>query len=820
MQVKKKKKITNNSTNFSLQVESVTQEDIFDFDKERIVNALIEEIECPIDIANEVANEVSFRLSKTNTEVLTPCLIRSFVNVVLCELGYEKQLYSNSEITISTNDIKGLIFNTDKNSGNVAHNPEGINLSIAENVMKQYTLKTLVPKATAKKHLKGDIHIHDLGMFNRFYCSGHNPEYIKRYGIKNMKNIPTASAPAGTAWTAVRHIASATMFFTSLFAGAIGYDAINMFLAPYTRGWTEDKYVQLAQTLLYDFSQLAGAKGGQVSFTDFNIYAVTPAFYVDAYAVGAKGCYMFENSDKTITYIYDRKEFEEYANTHNGKILTYKDFEPETQKLCKAILDVTKHGDLRHMPFGFPKIHFHVNRAVLDDKNGRKLFDYMCEVLAKTGNPYIDFDRNAAGMSQCCRLVLEFDNDDLELTKTPEELRFCGGQNVSINLANIPLSANNEEEFYKELKLRMDMCAEMHKIKLDYVKSIAVCPDSSLEFYEHGMDGKPYIKYNKISWLIGMVGLNECVYNLTGKELHESKYSFLKGLEIITWMNEYCHKLSNLYGMTMKLEETPAESTSGRFAKLDHKHYKNAYTKGEGDGVYYSNSIHFPVDAHIDYIDELKYQSKFHTLVDAGAMIHIWIGDKSPSKYAVAQTVENTWYNTKCTEMTLSPNQTVCNDCNTTINGFFDNCPVCDSNNIFWIARITGYNVPVYMFNESKIAELKDRTKHDINNSEVSINFISDDLTNYDYNSVGCTTIYSKPNCPNCKVVKKFLDENNIQYKNLDVTTDYKAKARLILEGKEMLPVIQQENEFIEFDRNKFEKIKKKILEYNLDNAI
>lgn len=677
--------------------------------------------------------------------------------------------------------------------------------------IKKIKTTNVVYDITTKSHtlICNNIYTHN--------CSGHNPEYIKRYGIRGMKNIPTTSAPAGTAWTAVRHIASATMFFTSLFAGAIGYDAINMFLAPYTKGWNEKKYIQLAQTLLYDFSQLAGAKGGQVSFTDFNVYAVTPRFYENTYAVGAKGCYMFENSNNSITYIYNRKELEEYASNHCGKILTYKDFETETQNLCKALLDVTKYGDLRHMPFGFPKIHFHINQDVLDSEGGKKLFNYACEVLAKTGNPYIDFDRNAAGMSQCCRLVLEFDNEDMKLTETPEELRFCGGQNVSINLANIPLSTNNEEEFYKELKLRMDMCAEMHKIKLNYVKSIAVCPDSSLEFYEHGSDGKPYIKYDKISWLIGMVGLNECVYNLTHKEIHESKSSYLKGLEIITWMNEYCHKLSGQHGMTIKLEESPAESTSGRFAKLDHKYYKNAYAKGEGDGIYYSNSIHFPVDAHIDYIDELKYQSKFHTLVDAGSMVHIWIGDKTPSPEAVANTIKNTWYYTKCTEMTLSPNQTVCNDCNTTVNGFFDNCPNCNSNNIMWIARITGYSVPVHMFNSSKLAELKDRNKHDINNTEVSVNFLYDDLANYDYDKVGYTTIFSKPNCPNCKVIKKFLKENNIPFNDIDVTTDYKAKARLILEGKENLPIIQQGKEFIEFDRNKFDEIKNKIMEYNSD---
>ena len=221
MQVKKRKNNTNNSTNFSLQVESVTQQEIFDYDKSRIVKALITEVGCSEEVSSKVADEVTNRLLKTGTEVLTPQLIRSFVNVVLCEMGYTKQLKSNSEITISTNDIKTLIFDTDKNSSNVSHNPEGINLSIAENVIKQYALKTIVPKETAQKHLKGDLHIHDLGMINRLYCSGHNPEYIKRYGIKNMKNIPTSSAPAGTAWTAVRHMASATMFFTSLFAGAM-----------------------------------------------------------------------------------------------------------------------------------------------------------------------------------------------------------------------------------------------------------------------------------------------------------------------------------------------------------------------------------------------------------------------------------------------------------------------------------------------------------------------------------------------------------------------------------------------------------------------
>ena len=40
--------------------------------------------------------------------------------------------------------------------------------------------------------------------------------------------------------------------------------------------------------------------------------------------------------------------------------------------------------------------------------------------------------------------------------------------------------------------------------------------------------------------------------------------------------------------------------------------------------------------------------------------------------------------------------------------------------------------------------------------------------------------IYSLPNCPNCRKLKAYCDENNIKYVNKDITEDFRAKARLI----------------------------------------
>lgn len=798
MKVKKNKRINKDSTDLALLVESTTQEEIFEYDKTRIIKTLIEEIECPKNIAENVADIVTERLSQTKTKILTPTLIRNFVNVVLCENGYDKQLESNSEITISTHDIESLIFYKNKENGNTPHNPESINLSIAGLAIKQYVLKKILPKNIKKAHLEGDIHIHDMDMYNRLYCSGHNPEYIKRFGIKNMENIPNNSKPANSAWVVARHMASATLFYTSLFAGAIGWDAVNVFLAPYTKGWEYKKYKQLAQTFIFDFAQLAGAKGGQVSFTDFNVYANIPEYYKDTYAVGKNGSYILQLEDGSFEYFYNKKDIEDkHKLNKNSKILTYKDFEYESQQICKAFLDISKEGDSRGMPFGFPKIHFHINDEVFAHKESKELFDFACEVLSIQGNPYIDFDRNAAAMSQCCRLVIEFDNNDLLLTKSPEELRFVGGQNVSINLPNLPLKCNKQEDkIYKEIKNRMDMAVEAHLIKKEYIQSIIDTENSPLKFYKEGCDKKPYVKMDKISWLIGIVGLNEYVYNLTGKQLHESKNSYLKGMELITFMNQYCKELSKKHNIILKIEETPAESTAGRFAKLDRKKYgEMAFVQGNEQGIYYSNSIHFAVNAKIDYIDELKYQSKFHDLVEAGSMVHIWIGDKKPSPQAIGDLIYKVWKNTKCAEMTISPNKTVCNNCNTTTNGFHETCSKCNSNNVFWIARITGYQVRVDKFNAGKMAELLDRENKDIESVSTTTNFLIDDINNQ-----SLLEIYSLPNCPNCRKIKRFCNENNIEYVEKNVDKDFKAKARIIVEGLEHFPILNIGGQFVECD--------------------
>lgn len=220
------------ATDLALMVDSTSKLERTEYDEGYIKEALIKEINCSEVVATEVAALVTEKLNDSKLQVITTSFIRQLVNMVLLEKGYDKELKSNAEVTIPFYDITELIEHANKENGNTTHNPESINLAIAEKAIKEYALKTVFDEDVSKAHMIGEIHIHDLGMINRYYCSGHSPEYVKKHGIKDIPSIPTNSKPANSANVLARHICSMTQFLSGQFAGAIGWEAVNVFFAP------------------------------------------------------------------------------------------------------------------------------------------------------------------------------------------------------------------------------------------------------------------------------------------------------------------------------------------------------------------------------------------------------------------------------------------------------------------------------------------------------------------------------------------------------------------------------------------------------------
>ena len=70
-------------------------------------------------------------------------------------------------------------------------------------------------------------------------------------------------------------------------------------------------------------------------------------------------------------------------------------------------------------------------------------------------------------------------------------------------------------------------------------------------------------------------------------------------------------------------------------------------------------------------------------------------------------------------------------------------------------------------------------------------------------------TIYSTPTCVYCKTLKEYLKSKNIEYKEIDVTTDEKELEKMVaISGQMGVPVVEIDgNVIIGFDRERIDEI-------------
>jgi ribonucleoside-triphosphate reductase len=478
----------------------------------------------------------------------------------------------------------------------------------------------------------------------------------------------------------------------SNYAGAIGWEAVNMFFAPFLVGLPYERIKQLAQMLIYEFNQLAGARGSQVVFTDFNLYYNIPKHFVDTPAIGPGG---------------------EYTG------LTYQAYESEAQDFLKALFEVYEEGDAMGKTFVFPKPLLHLNDEFFKTEGWEEMLDIACKVASSQGITYFLFDRgDSVRVAQCCRLKLKLGEEDLAETRTPEKMRFTSLQNVTVNLPRMAYKAKGDDDkLFAELDKTLESVGKAHLQKRAFIKTLLeLGTNGPLSLFLAGADGEPYLRMDRLTYIAGLLGLNEMVQSHLGEQLHESDRALKFGLKVVSHMNIKCKEISKRYGIHLVIEESPAESAAYRLAKLDMKYFPIQATqviKGSipNDEFYYTNSVHIAPDAPVDYIERVKKQGLFHPLMEAGAFVHIWLGESEPSPESIKNFVIKTYDQTQAEQIAFSPEFTVCEDCRQTTRGLNDVCPRCESDNVYGVTRVVGYYSKVQTWNKGKTGELKERVR-------------------------------------------------------------------------------------------------------------
>jgi len=719
------------STEISLMVS--TPIEISPWDRSRIVKALIRETGIPKKEAEEIALAVEKKVFASGIKQISVSLIRELVNNELFERGYQRKLQSQEIIGMPIVNLREVILNKSNENANITYNnPEAVNLAIAEHTLKHFALREVFSKDVRDAHLTGMIHLHNLGFPVRVYCSAHSLEYIKKYGLR-LLNLATASSPAKHAMTLIGHLNTFLASMQAYYAGALGIGFVNIFIAPLIRGLSYKEVKQLAQYLIFSCSQNAFSRGGQTLFIDLNIHLGVPSYLKNVPAIGPGGKYMLQKEDGTIEYLDEvpRDKDGYVKQPKKGRILTYGDFEKEAQTFAKALMDVWREGDADGKPFPFPKFDLHINQECFEDPKQLELLKYACLIASENGSPYFIFDRGEeAQLSECCRLRAKI--TDKSLLTHPEKIRFCGFQVVTINLPQAAYRAGEPnhgdvEKTIKEVYKAMEIAMKAHLQKRRFIERLMQPGRPLWQVGMKGPDGEPYIDLDKATYIIGMIGLNECVKYITGKELHESEEAYKVGLKIMAAMYLKAKEFEKKYGLKVALEETPAESTAMRLARIDLRNFPHAknYVRGniKTGEVYYTNSVHFAPDAPIDILERIEKQARFNPLTEAGAITHIFLGEEKPDPEAIFALVKRVWEKTQAAEITISPEFTVCNDCHRVSRGFLrsnyevrgnqlvQKCPYCGSENVFGMSRVVGYYSRINNWNPGKFAEFRDRQK-------------------------------------------------------------------------------------------------------------
>jgi ribonucleoside-triphosphate reductase (formate) len=685
--------ITEETTDITLFVKT-SKEDAARWNRQRIVDALIRETDIDIETAEVISREVEKQIISAGISLLTTALIRELVNAKLIERGLDRARRMHALLGFPIYDVRSLILHQNKENANVPHGPEGTNLLLAEGIKRDYAFYDVFSPDVADAHGAGDIHLHGLGFIDRPYSSFQTLEYIKRFGL-NLPHSLTVAKPAKHAEVLLAHMVRFGAILQGHFAGVIGWDSVNLSFAPFLSKMSDKEIRQFAQMLIYEFSQLTSARGGQSMFTDIHLYWNIPEHLRNVPALGPEG---------------------EFTGG------TYEDFMADARRFAWALFEVFKKGDGTEKPFIFPRPIVHITDAFFQTPGHEEFLQHICEVALEKGNTCFSFDRKGLvkgyehGIGR-----MEEENNLQEALNTPWKIRHPAIQNVTLNLPRLAYKAQgNDRKLFSLISEQLALIAKAHDQKRDFIAKLLSSGDEGpLAMLAMTGDGAPYLRMDRGTYLVGIVGLNELVQIHKGKQLHESEEAIAFGLHVVARMKEETEKLGRHRNLRLILEQTPAETTAYRFARLDLKFFSpqaGHYVKGNlarGE-VYYTNSTHLALRASVDPMKRVMEEGRFHSLIDGSAATYLWIGDVLPETSKIIEFIVKTFHTTTNKQIVFSPEFTTCKGCSHTSIGLKDACPWCGSQEVEGIARITQYFSKISGWNKGKLAELKDRLRNTI----------------------------------------------------------------------------------------------------------
>ena len=209
---------------------------------------------------------------------------------------------------------------------------------------------------------------------------------------------------------------------------------------------------------------------------------------------------------------------------------------------------------------------------------------------------------------------------------------------------------------------------------------------------------------------IGQIGLAETLQILIGCD-HTTKEGMELAKRIEQLFKDRCAEFKEEYKLNFGVYMTPAENLC--YTSMQKFKAKYGEIPNVSDREYFTNSMHVPVWKEVSPFEKIDIESQLTGYSSAGCITYVEFDSSVINNIDALETVVNYAMDHDVPYFAVNVPNDLCMDCGYT--GLIDKeCPMCKSENIQRLRRVTGYLTGDYLtsFNKGKQAEVRDRFKH------------------------------------------------------------------------------------------------------------
>ena len=727
------------------------------FDKQKIVNAINKaflEVDGKIyeeDTANDIAEEISSLAAQTEDGSLEVEEIQDLVEEFLMRSerkdvarSYIRYRYKKEVARGYTNDFIEAIrekLNADdvqNQNANIDEHSFGGRIGEASGVVtKKLALDYLLSDMARRNHLNNEVYIHDL---DNYYVGSHNCLSIPFDMLleKGFNTRQTDVRPAGSVNTAFQLVAVIFQLQSLQQFGGVSATHIDWTMVPYVRKSFYKHYKEGLQYVegLTDEAMKATPvfrEGFNPKETPINDESVYTYYHAYQYAI-----------DMTIKEVHQAVEgLYHNLNTlqsRSGNQLPFTSINygtctlPEGRLITEELLNVSIEGlgklhKTSIFPCGIFQMMKGVNREPGDPNydlyqlalksTAKRLYPNYANVDWSGNAGYDREDPKTYFSTMGCRTANGADINAEEGTNPQTKDGRGNICPVTIIMPTIAMEAKEQEgdiieNFFNLLDLKIHEARDMLLERFEWICSQS--PASAKFMYEnntmmgyHPEEGiRSALKHGTL--VIGQLGLAETLQILIGTDqTTEEGMDLAKVIEQL--FKKRCAQFKQEEHLNFGVYYTPAEN----LCYTAMKKFKAKYGELENisDHEYFTNSIHVPVWHNMGPFDKIDIESQLTGYSSAGCITYVELdADVIKNTEALEQIVNYAMDKDIPYFAVNVPNDT-CLECGYT-GEFNDTCPMCGSENIQQLRRVTGYLTGNYKtaFNWGKQKETEQRVKH------------------------------------------------------------------------------------------------------------